>query len=102
VSGRFERPAEGLNPLDHLRVRPVARGPPSGDVPLDVRDEDRDTSLRQLAREELEGLRLAVPVAPAIRPWRFIIESATWIRASLSSSPASIGLPMVRPGSPSA
>ena len=44
-------------------------------------------------------LVLPVPVAPAIRPWRLSMLSATWTRASLASSPSSIGLPMTRPGS---
>ena len=47
-------------------------------------------------------LVLPVPVAPAMRPWRFSMLSATWTRASLASSPSSIGLPMTRPGSVSA
>ena len=45
---------------------------------------------------------LPVPVAPAMSPWRFIIDSATWTRASFASSPSSIGLPRTRPGSVSA
>ena len=47
-------------------------------------------------------LVLPVPVAPAIRPCRLSIDSATWTRASLASSVPSIGLPMMRPGSVSA
>ena len=47
-------------------------------------------------------LVLPVPVAPAIRPWRLSMLSATWTRASLASSPSSIGLPSTRPGSVSA
>ena len=42
---------------------------------------------------------LPVPVAPAMRPWRFIIESATATRVSLNSSPSRIALPMTRLGS---
>ena len=42
---------------------------------------------------------LPVPVAPAISPWRLSIESATWTRASLSTSPSSIGLPITTAGS---
>ena len=42
---------------------------------------------------------LPVPVAPAISPWRFSIDSATWTRASLASSPSSIGLPITIDGS---
>ena len=42
---------------------------------------------------------LPVPVAPAIRPWRLSIDSATWTRVSLKSSPSSIALPMIRLGS---
>ncbi len=47
-------------------------------------------------------LVLPVPVAPAISPWRFIMLSATWTRASFASSAPSIGLPITRPGSVSA
>ena len=34
---------------------------------------------------------LPVPVAPAMRPWRLIIDRATWTRVSLNSSPPCIG-----------
>ena len=44
-------------------------------------------------------LVLPVPVAPAISPWRLSMLSATWTRASLASSPSSIGLPITSPGS---
>ena len=47
-------------------------------------------------------LVLPVPVAPAISPWRFVIDNASWTRASLNSSPSSIGLPITRDGSDSA
>ncbi len=42
---------------------------------------------------------LPVPVAPAMRPWRFRIDSGTWTRTSLNSSPSCIALPIVRVGS---
>ena len=44
-------------------------------------------------------LVLPVPVAPAMRPWRLSMDSATWTRTSLASSPPCIGLPMTSPGS---
>jgi hypothetical protein len=59
VTGRRERPAERLGALDHLRVRRVARGRHPGDVALDVGDEDGNPGLRELAGQQLEGLRLA-------------------------------------------
>ena len=45
--------------LDDLRVRRVAGGRETGQVALDVGDEDRNARLRQLAGEELQGLGLA-------------------------------------------
>ena len=66
-----------------------------GHVALDVGDEDRDARPSTAApARSWRVFVLPVPVAPAIRPWRFIIDSATWTRASLSSSPSSIGLPI--------
>ena len=44
-------------------------------------------------------LVLPVPVAPAMSPWRLSIERATWTRASLTSSPSCIALPMTSVGS---
>ena len=41
-------------------------------------------------------LVLPVPVAPAMRPWRLRIESATWTRASLTGVPSFSGLPKMR------
>ena len=47
-------------------------------------------------------LVLPVPVAPAMSPWRFSIDSATWTRASFATSPSSIGAPSTSAGSSSA
>src|SRR5438034_5868198 len=59
VAGRLEGPVERLGSLDDLRVRRVAGDGDPGDVALDVGHEDGDARLRQLAGEELKGLRLA-------------------------------------------
>ena len=42
-----------------------------------------------------------VPVAPAIRPCRLSMDSATWMRTSGSAVVPSIGLPITRDGSAS-
>ena len=59
MARRLERPAERGHPLDDLRVGRVARRGEPGQVALDVRHEDRDAGLRELAGQELEGLGLA-------------------------------------------
>ena len=48
-----------VDALDDLRVGRVARRGEPGQVALDVGDEDRHAGLRELAREQLEGLGLA-------------------------------------------
>ncbi len=58
MAGRLVRPAERGHALDQLGVGGVARGGQAGQVALDVRHEDRDAGLRQLAGHQLEGLRL--------------------------------------------
>ena len=50
-------------------------------VALDVGEEDRHAVGGQLLGEQLQGLGLAVPVAPATRPCRFIIDSGMRMRA---------------------
>ena len=59
MPGRGELPGQRLDPLDELRVGGIARCRETGQVALDVGHEDRHAGLRQLAREELEGLGLA-------------------------------------------
>jgi hypothetical protein len=59
VARGLERPGHRRGPLDDLRVGAVAGVRDPRHVALDIRDEHRDTGLRQLAREQLEGLGLA-------------------------------------------
>ena len=90
--------ADGGGAARELVVELRRRGEPR-DVALDVADEDRHAGVADSCSASTWSVFvLPVPVAPATRPWRFIIASGTrtWT-AGMASSPR-MPAPKVTPG----
>jgi hypothetical protein len=83
----LDRKALGLERLPELggagRRRAVGgagRGK-TGQIAFDIGREDRNAGRGKLLGNPCSVLVFPVPVAPAIRPWRFIVASGTWTTA---------------------